>query len=392
MKASKHPYNNWFKVPEKNKSPYKIMEELGFVTFPYSGFPLFLPIGKKVINNIEKVIRNEAEVHDFSEIYLPLIQHEENFDKSGRSKIFNREFMRLSGKRENFLLTPTNEEFFLSVTTKNLQSYRQLPIRYFQIADKFRDILKPKGLMRSSQFLMADMCSVDADENSLNESKKLFESMLGNIFNRFNIKTFRLEKNDGNYIDFVVPCEDGETTIAFDKNKKNARYATSEDESFEKASSIGMYFIFDDFDKDSVLYTDRNMERKPIKFGTYGIGIQRCFHAILSQNIDEFGINFPKEVRPFDFSIMLLNPNSEKQKDLAERLYKESLKINLSPLLDDRIALIKDKAEYSDFIGAEYKVIIGEEEAKEENLTIKKRGEKIGEKMCIEKFIERYDK
>lgn len=204
--------------------------------------------------------------------------------------------------------------------------------------------------------------------------------------------SYKDEETLRNGADFVVPCEDGETTIAFDKNKKNARYATSEDESFEKASSIGMYFIFDDFDKDSVLYTDRNMERKPIKFGTYGIGIQRCFHAILSQNIDEFGINFPKEVRPFDFSIMLLNPNSEKQKDLAERLYKESLKINLSPLLDDRIALIKDKAEYSDFIGAEYKVIIGEEEAKEENLTIKKRGEKIGEKMCIEKFIERYDK
>jgi prolyl-tRNA synthetase len=295
--------------------------------------------------------------------------------------------MKLSGKRQNFLLTPTNEEVLLELTTKRLQSYRQLPIRYFQIADKFRDILKPKGLMRSSQFLMADMCSVDADEDSLKESALLFESMAKEIFKRLNIKTFRLEKEHGKYVDYVIPCADGETNIVISSDREHARYTTGKNNESKRASSVGMYFIFDRADKFSAVYIDKEGHQRPIRFGTYGLGLQRCFHAVVSQNRDNLGILFPEEVRPFDLSIIPINPKSSHQNDYSEEVYKAIMQAGNNPLLDDRLVLMKERARYADFIGVKYKVIIGDSEVKNHDLTVKLRGKRDGERISLENLL-----
>jgi len=384
MRTSKQVNLDWFKVPEKFDDVYKIMEQIGFVNFPYSGFPLFLPLGQKIMGNICRVIKEEAENNHFSEVYLPLVQHEHNFQKSGRDKIFNNEFMRLSGKREGFLLTPTNEEFILEFVSRNIQSYRQLPIRYFQIADKFREVLKPKGLMRSSQFLMADMCSIDADEASLKESSSLFETMAKRLFERLGIKTFRLEKNNGGYVDYVFPCDDGETNIIIGPKGDTARYAHKGDTSSNKASSLGMYFIFDRLNFFNVTYTNGEGNQRPIKLGTYGFGIQRCFHAAVSQNRDDFGISLPKEIKPFEFSIIPIDPKNSYHEAYSKEIYNAFRKVNKDVLLDDRVASIMERAKYADFIGINHKIFIGDSEIKSRDLTVKARGSKNGNRVSLD--------
>ena len=176
MRLSKQLFQDRLTVPInwKELDTYKLLESCGFVEFPYSGFPLFLPIGKRVMESICNIIREEADANDFSEVYLPLVQRSSFLENTGRANIFGNEFMRLNGDLENYILTPTNEEVFLDLAHRGLSSYRQLPVRIYQIAEKFRNIKKAKGILRSKQFLMCDMVSMDETEQSLHESASLF--------------------------------------------------------------------------------------------------------------------------------------------------------------------------------------------------------------------------
>ncbi len=387
MRTSKQSNQSWFDVNKNSQETYKLMEDAGFVDFPYSGFPLFLPIGQKIMKSIGNIIRQEAEKQGFDEIYLPLVQHRNYLEKSGRAQLFGQEFMRLAGKRKDFLLTPTNEEFLVDKMSEGLQSYKQLPLKYFQIADKFRDILKTKCLMRSRQFLMADMCSIDADIVSLRESSQSFEFMADKVFKRLGIGTFRLEKENENYVDYVIPCLDGETKIVIE-SKEKARYANEGEVNTQKASSVGMYFIFDKLDSFNIDYTDEKGISQPVLLGTYGFGLQRCFHAIVDQNKDNFGINFPSEVRPFDISIIPIDPINQKHITYSLDIYNKVRQAGKKPLLDDRSTFIKDRAVYADFIGTEYKLFIGDSEIREGNVTLKKRGSTKGIKRHLENLFQ----
>jgi len=316
---------------------------------------------------------------------LPLIQHKKYLEESGRAKLFESEFMKLSGKRSDFLLTPTNEEVLLERATQGLQSYRQLPIKQFQIADKFRDILKPKCLMRSRQFLMADMCSVDANEESLRKSAQSFEKLAEQVFRRMGINVFRLEKDKGNYVDYVIPCNEGETKVVLEKGKM--RYALP-DENATKSSSVGMYFIFNEAGNLPISYVDQQGNKQSVKFGTYGLGLQRCFHAIVDQNRDNLGLNFPKEVRPFNFSVIPINPNKDTHRDYANKVYETLSRLGKNPLLEDREVLMKKRAIYSDFMGIPYKLFIGDNEVQDISLILKNRGEDKGHKISLERAVE----
>ena len=127
-----------------------------------------------------------------------MVQDKKYLRETGRAKLFRRELMHLSGDVKRFILTPTNEEVFIELAKRGLHSYKQMPIRLFQIADKFRNILKPKGILRSKQFLMCDMISLDKDKSSLKVSARCFENIAHSVFKRLRLKPFRVEKEKGN--------------------------------------------------------------------------------------------------------------------------------------------------------------------------------------------------
>ncbi|MCM2325607.1 MAG: hypothetical protein NDI94_04035, partial [Candidatus Woesearchaeota archaeon] len=159
MRLSKQPFQDKFNVPANWQSmqTYKLIEAMGLVEFPYSGIPTFLPMGKAITDKIMQNIKDISKKHDFEEIYFPLVQDTRFLESSGRDAKFSEEFMLLKGDMEGYMLSPTNEEFYMALVQRGLSSYRQLPIKLFQIADKFRNIKKPKGILRSKEFLMCDM-------------------------------------------------------------------------------------------------------------------------------------------------------------------------------------------------------------------------------------------
>jgi prolyl-tRNA synthetase len=234
---------------------------------------------------------------------------------------------------------------------------------------------------------MADMCSIDADESSLRESASSFERVAESFFKRLGLKYYRLEKNDGKYVDFVIPCEEGETYISID-GQDNARFSSEEERANAiTASSVGMYFIFEHFNEQAITYLSRLGKREPVQLGTYGFGLQRCLHALVHQTRDALGIKFSDQVRPFDASIIPVNSLDPTQLKQADRVYQAMQSRLKKPLLDDRKDNIKTRAEYADFIGCPYKVFIGPSEMKEGVLNIKRRGELNSRIMKLEEFL-----
>ncbi|MBI2668948.1 hypothetical protein HYX14_03840 [Candidatus Woesearchaeota archaeon] len=381
MRLSKQLFQDRLAVPDnwRDIDTYKLFEECGFVEFPYSGFPLFLPIGKRVMENICGIIREEAETSGFNEVYLPLVQNRSFLESTGRANLFKNELMELKGGLENYILSPTNEEVFLDLAQRGLSSYRQLPVRIYQIAEKFRNIKKAKGILRSKQFLMCDMVSMDETEQSLHESALLFEKLVDSVFSRMKLSPLRVEKNDGKYVDYLIPCNEGETSIAFD-SKGNTHYAREGDKDITKASSVAMYFIFEQIRSQNPTYQSDRGTREEIYLGTYGFGIQRCFHAAVEIYKDNLGINFPDSIRPFDISIVVMDPDDAEQMARSINYYNSLSGDGRKVMLDDRHGkTLKEKAEFADFYGAPVKLVIGRKEIETGSVTIKKRGDRQGE-------------
>ncbi len=381
MRLSKQLFQDRLTVPDhwRDLDTYKLIEESGFVEFPYSGFPLFLPVGKRVMESICDIIREEAEASGFSEVYLPLVQSRSFLKSTGRAHIFRNEFMELKGDLDDYILAPTNEEVFLNLAQRGLSSYRQLPVRIYQIAEKFRNIKKAKGILRSRQFLMCDMVSMDETEQSLHESASLFERLVGSVFSKMKLSPLRVEKNEGKYVDYLIPCKEGETSISFDGDGK-AHYAEEDNGNITKASSIAMYFIFEQIGNKNPTYQSNKGSREQIYLGTYGFGIQRCFHASVEIYKDHLGINFPESIRPFDVSIVVMDPDNNDQLTKGMNLYRSLSSNGKKVMLDDRSGkTLKEKAELADFYGVPVKLIIGKKEVETDSVTMKQRGKMQGE-------------
>ncbi len=351
---------------------YKILENLGFVHFLNAGLPIFLPVGKRIVDKICAIIRAEAEKHGFNEVYLPLLQERRLLAATGRADVFASELLELTNGLDGFIVTPTNEEVFLELARHTLLSYRNLPVRWFQIADKFRNIQKPKGLLRTRQFLMCDMVSIDASWESLYGSAALFEATAAAVFKRIGLPTVRVSKSNNHYVDFLVPCAEGETKVVLDADA--ARYATPADSQPSTASSVAMYFIFEHAALGAVHYQGEQ-ERAPVLLGTYGFGIQRCLHAVMDVYRDDLGIGFPASIRPFDVAICVLDADDPQQLRVADQAYDTLQQHGYATLYDDRVnKSLGEKAKLADFYGIPYKLIIGSREVASNTLTLKRRG------------------
>jgi len=369
MRISHQLFLDKFKVPEKWTSlqTYKLFEEIGLVTFPRAGFPLFLPVGQILVNNVNQVIREAAYEAGFSELYLPLVQTPNLIEETGRAEQFNQEFFYTHNNK--FILAPTNEEVFIDLASKGIKSYRQLPVRVFQIADKFRNIKKPKGIFRSKEFLMCDMISIDADKNMLYDSASIFEKIVDEAFRKLEIKAVRVTKHDGHYIEYLVECPEGDICVS----RNPDRY----DHLGKHSSSVAMYFLFE---QGGPHFKGPDGTEKKSYVGTYGFGIQRCIHAVIEQHRDERGIVFPDSIRPFNSSVIVLDKNDPEQNNLAEKCYDLLLKAGAKPLFDDRAdKTLKEKLDLADFYGIPVKMVIGKREACALTMTMKWRNGKTEE-------------
>lgn len=220
---------------------HRLLMRAGFIRKAAAGIYTLLPLGWRVVEKIERIVREEMNRCGGQEILMPIVQPAELWRESGRWDVYGPELFRLKDRHgREFCLGPTHEEIVTALVRNEVKSYRQLPLLLYQIQNKYRDERRPRfGLMRGREFIMKDLYSFDRDEEGLNESyRKMFEAYT-NVFRRCGLR-FRPVVADSGAIggsdthEFMVLAESGEALIVFCENER-CGYAAN----VEKAESAG---------------------------------------------------------------------------------------------------------------------------------------------------------
>jgi len=194
----------------------------GFIRKTAAGIYTYLPLGRRVLLKIENIVREEMNRIGAQEILMPILQPAELWKQSGRWDDYGPEMMKLKDRHErDFTLGPTHEEIVTDLVKNELRSYRQLPLVVYQVANKYRDEIRPRfGLLRAREFIMKDAYSFHSSWESLDETYELFKEAYSRIMERLGVKYMVIEAETGAIggnasHEFVVPAKIGETNVLF---------------------------------------------------------------------------------------------------------------------------------------------------------------------------------
>ncbi|MCB2300877.1 proline--tRNA ligase [Clostridium tagluense] len=221
MKLSKMLISTLREVPtEAEIVSHQLMLRAGMIRKVSSGVYNYMPFGIKVIKKIEKIVRSEMEVADAQEFLASALLTSELLIESGRWNIFGPEVFRLKDRNEReFCLAPTHEETFTDIARNEIKSYKQLPLKLYQIQTKYRDEKTPRlGVMTSREFTMGEACSFDANNEGLDISYNKMYNAYTNIFKRCGLKCKDVEADCGamgdlSSLEFMVKSEVGEEEV-----------------------------------------------------------------------------------------------------------------------------------------------------------------------------------
>jgi prolyl-tRNA synthetase len=223
MRLSQLPINTLKDVPaDAEVVSHQLMVRAGLIRRLTAGSYTWLPIGLRVLRKVERIIREEMNRAGALEVLMPTIQPAELWQESGRWQQYGPELLRLLDRHERqYCYGPTHEEVITDIARRELRSYRQLPVNFYQLQTKFRDEIRPRfGVMRAREFLMKDAYSFHLDEASLLEGYRAMYDAYSRIFTRLKLR-FRAVQADTGSIggtfshEFHVLAESGEDAIAF---------------------------------------------------------------------------------------------------------------------------------------------------------------------------------
>jgi prolyl-tRNA synthetase len=222
MRLSRYPIHTVKETPsEADVVSHQLMLRAGLIRRLAAGIYNWLPLGLRTLRKVENIIREEMNRAGALELLLSAVQPAELWQESGRWTEYGPELLRLKDRHDRgFVLGPTHEEVITDIARRELKSYRQLPVNFYQIALKFRDELRPRfGVMRGREFIMKDGYSFHADEQSLTEGYLAMRTAYSRIFERMQLN-FRTVQADNGSIggsaseEFQVLASSGEDAIA----------------------------------------------------------------------------------------------------------------------------------------------------------------------------------
>lgn len=207
---------------EADTISHQLLVRAGFVRKSAAGLYHYLPLGMRVLSKIENIVREEMDAADCQELLMPIVQPAELWMETGRWHVYGDEMFRIKDRHDrSFCLGPTHEEMITDLVRNEVTSYRQLPLRLYQIQNKYRDERRPRfGLIRGREFVMKDMYSFDRDPAGLDESYQAMYQAYTNVFNRCGLKCRPVEA-DGGAIggstthEFMALADIGEATVVY---------------------------------------------------------------------------------------------------------------------------------------------------------------------------------
>lgn len=359
---------------------HRLLVRAGFIDQLMAGSWTLLPLGWRVITKINQIIREEMNAVGGQELLMPLLHPKEIWNETGRWEKADEIMYKLKDSREKeFALSFTHEEIVMDLLRKHILSYKDLPVSMYHFSTKFRNELRARsGILRGREFMMKDLYSAHVSEADLMDYYEKVKVAYVKVFKRIGFKECKVVEADGGVFtdkhthEFQVLSESGEDTIYFCNScdwaqnkeifagKKGDVCPGCKKGKVEEVKSIEVGNIFPlgtmYAEKMDMLYTDEKGDKKPVWFGSYGIGPTRVMGTMVEVSHDDKGIIWPKSVAPYH--VHLINLGATK---MAEKLVETLEAAGVEVLWDDREEVSAGvKFADADLIGIPVRLVVSE--------------------------------
>lgn len=365
----------------------------GFVNKQMAGVYNYLPLGLRVLNKIQNIIREEMTTIGGNEILMPTLTQEESYKTTGRDTmdvLFHTE----GPGGAKYVLNPTHEEVVTPLVQKYTFSYNDLPLAVFQIQNKYRNEPRAKsGILRGREFNMKDLYSFHASEESLNEFYEVAQKAYHKVYTRLGLGelTVLTYASGGAFSryshEFQTLCDVGEDTVYLCEkcrigiNKEIIQDQTScpqcgnVDLVEKKGIEVGNIFKLGTRFTDAFgfKFLDANGQEQAIPMGCYGIGPSRVMGTLVEVFHDDKGMIWPESVAPFKYHLVALGKEDETYAE-AEKIYKNLISAGAEVLFDDRReATAGVKFADADLIGLPVRLVVSKKTLAENSVEWKGR-------------------
>ena len=385
---------------------HRLMLRAGMIKQAATGIYSWLPLGFRVLRNIERIVHEEQMRAGHIPLLMPTLQSADLWRESGRYDAYGPEMLRVRDRHDrDMLYGPTNEELITDIFRAHVTSYKDLPLTLYHIQWKFRDEVRPRfGVMRGREFYMKDGYNFDlTKEDALHAYNRHLVSYL-RTYERMGLQAIPMRADSGpiggdNTHEFMVLAATGESEVFYDSavtdlwfgnraidyddhdqcravlEEFTSGYArtdeTHEPEVFAqipedrqrvaRGIEVGQIFYFGTKYSDAMGATVNDVEgnKVPVHMGSHGIGVSRLVGAIIEASHDDAGIIWPEGVTPFHCGIVNLRQGDGACDAACDGLYQALSAASLEPLYDDREERAGAKFATMDLIGLPWRITVG---------------------------------
>jgi prolyl-tRNA synthetase len=406
---------------------HQLMLRTGMIRQASAGIYSWLPMGLRVLRNIERIVREEQSRAGAIEVLMPTVQSADLWRESGRYEAYGKEMLRFPDRHDREMLYgPTNEELITAIFRDGVRSYKDLPRNLYHIQWKFRDEVRPRfGVMRGREFLMKDAYSFDlSPEDGRKAYNRMFVAYL-RTFARMGLKSIPMAAESGPIggnlsHEFIILADTGESKVYCDSSLIDggvpgadvdfdgdlepivqswlAKYAATDDQHdaarFEKevpkerrvearGIEVGHIFFFGTKYSEPLGCRVQGSDGRMItvQMGSYGVGVSRLAGAIIEACHDDAGIVWPMPVAPFHVGLINLKAGDKGTDAACDDLYARLGKAGVEVLYDDQDERAGAKFTTMDLIGLPLQVIVGPKGLKDGTVELKDR--KTGERETL---------
>ena len=425
MKASSFHYKTLKEAPKDAELvSHKLMIRANMIKPLASGIYSWLPLGLKILNKVEGIIRNNMNAYGCLEVLMPMVQPKSLWDETKRSEQMGPELLGFKDRNDrDFYLGPTHEEVITDIGRQELQSHKDLPKTFYQIQTKFRDEIRPRfGVMRGREFLMKDAYSFDLDEDGMNKSYQAMKECYQKIFDEIGFE-YKIVKADSGAIggnmseEFHVIADSGEDTLVFNEGDFSSNIELLDDTlkqeieskieandlsdidselgklTIKKGIEVGHIFeLGNKYSQAMGLSVQHDNTQKVIEMGCYGIGVSRIVAAAIEQNHDADGIIFPKNISPFDCSLISINEKkSETVRNKSLEIYKQLRANDIDVFYDNRDVTPGVKFSDANLMGNPHQIVISEKNLEKNMLEIINRKDQSKSEISEKDLLSLFD-
>ena len=398
---------------------HQLMLRAGMIRQTAAGIYAWLPLGLRVLQKIEAIVREEQDRAGAIEVLMPTIQSAELWKESGRYDAYGPEMLRIKDRHDrDMMFSPTAEELFTVIFGNGAKSYRDCPKNIYQIQWKFRDEVRPRfGVLRGREFLMKDAYSFDLDfAASKHNYNRMFIAYM-RTFARMGLHAIPMRADTGPIggdlsHEFIVLAPTGESDVFYHERWEqghetahidaddadalesfiaglNADYAATDEKrdaaaeaatgaalKQSKGIEVGQVFHFGDKYTRAMGVTVQGPDGQAVTplMGSYGIGISRLVGAIIEASHDDAGIVWPEAVAPFKVALINLRADDAACLAAADDLYARLTAAGVEVLYDDRDERGGAKFATADLIGLPWQLVVGPKGIAAGVVELKRRG------------------